>query len=141
MTARHTIFTRLAALADVIVVSGELMAHAYPEALRSETERKKLFDLYLGHCPGLIIFTSGSGPIRYGRRQNGKRLEMPPFEVEVVDSAGAGDSFRGGLIYGLLQGWRDGEMIRFANAVAALVCMSTPGCVNPSCAAARVKLS
>jgi sugar/nucleoside kinase (ribokinase family) len=48
-----------------------------------------------------------------------------------VDSAGAGDSFRGGLIYGLLQGWSDDETVRFASALASLVCTTTPGCVNP----------
>ena len=49
----------------------------------------------------------------------------------MVDSAGAGDSFRGGLIYGLLRGWSDEHTLRFAGAVAALVCTTAPGCVHP----------
>ena len=56
---------------------------------------------------------------------------MSPIPVEIVDSAGAGDSFRGGLIYGALQGWSDDETVRFAGAVASLVCTTAPGCVHP----------
>ena len=47
-----------------------------------------------------------------------------------MDSAGAGDSFRGGLIFGTLKGWSDDERVRFASAIAALVCTTAPGCVN-----------
>ena len=54
-----------------------------------------------------------------------------PFSVEVVDSAGAGDSFRGGLIYGMLRGWSDEDTVRFASAVGSLICTTAPGCVNP----------
>jgi sugar/nucleoside kinase (ribokinase family) len=56
---------------------------------------------------------------------------MQPFKVEVIDSAGAGDSFRGGLIYAMLQGWSDEKSVRFACATAALICTTAPGCVNP----------
>jgi sugar/nucleoside kinase (ribokinase family) len=56
---------------------------------------------------------------------------LPPFPVEVIDSAGAGDSFRGGLVFGMLRGWSDEDSLRFASAVAALVCTTAPGCVNP----------
>ena len=59
------------------------------------------------------------------------RRELASFAVEVVDSAGAGDSFRGGLIYGFLHGWSDEDTLRFASAVAALVCTTAPGCVHP----------
>jgi len=131
----------LAALADVIAVSGEMLAREYPEVMSDEAARARLFDAYLERCPGLTVFTAGARPLWYGRGKNrppapgqaapGGRHDMPPFLVEVVDSAGAGDSFRGGLIYGLLQGWSDEDTVRFACAVAALICTTTPGCVNP----------
>ena len=107
-----------------------MMAQHRPEALESEAEREQLFERYLEVCPGLVVFTSGSRPLWYARR-GGERRELAPFEVEVVDSAGAGDSFRAGLIYGALQGRSDEQTMRFANAVAALVCTTAPGCVNP----------
>ena len=46
----------------------------------------------------------------------------PAFEVNVVDGTGAGDVFRAGFIYALLKKWSVPEMLRFANAAAALSC-------------------
>jgi len=133
--------SELAELADVVAISGELMARDYPEALKSESEREKLFETYLDRCPGLVIFTAGSRPLWYSRGHNsapipgavpaGERRELAPLPTKLVDSAGAGDSFRGGLIFGTLKDWSDDERVRFAGAVAALVCTTTPGCVNP----------
>jgi sugar/nucleoside kinase (ribokinase family) len=133
--------SELAELADVVAISGELMARDYPAALESEAEREKLFERYLERCPGLVVFTAGSRPLWYSRARGGEagpdrvppgeRREMSPIPVEIVDSAGAGDSFRGGLIFGLLQHWSDDEMVCFASALASLVCTTTPGCVNP----------
>jgi sugar/nucleoside kinase (ribokinase family) len=131
----------LTALADAIAVSGEFLRRDHPDAVVPGAARERLFDAYLDRCPGLVVFTSGSGTLWYGRGRTspsapgraapGVRLEMKPFQVKVVDSAGAGDSFRGGLIYGLLRGWSDEESIRFACAVAALICTTAPGCVHP----------
>ena len=46
----------------------------------------------------------------------------PGFVVETVDTTGAGDVFHGGFIYGLLAGWAMGQVLDFANAMAALNC-------------------
>lgn len=133
--------SELARLADVVAVSGEMIAREYPAALNDPVSRERLFDEYLERCPGLVVFTAGSQPLWFGRGRAvpvcaarttpGARCELPPFPVEVVDSAGAGDSFRGGLIFGMLQGWTDEDTVRFACAVAALICTTAPGCVNP----------
>ncbi|MBK8478062.1 MAG: carbohydrate kinase family protein [Opitutaceae bacterium] len=133
--------SELARLADVVAVSGEMMAREYPAAMTDPAARARLFEDYVEQCPGLVVFTAGSQPLWYargrtappapGRAAPGLRCEQPPFPVAVVDSAGAGDSFRGGLIYGMLCGWSDADTVRFACAVAALVCTTAPGCVNP----------
>jgi len=57
-------------------------------------------------------------------------LSMPFPPLEVIDSAGAGDSFRAGVIYELLQQWGDEQTIQCAAAVAGLVCASFPGVLN-----------
>ena len=44
------------------------------------------------------------------------------FPVHAVDATGAGDVFRAGFIYGLLQGWSIDETLRIANAAAAASC-------------------
>ncbi len=46
----------------------------------------------------------------------------PAFKVNVVDATGAGDVFRAGFIYGLFQKWTVPEILRFANATAAVSC-------------------
>ncbi len=49
-------------------------------------------------------------------------VEIPTFGVRAVDTTGAGDVFRAGFIYGLLQSWPVDRMLRFANAAAAASC-------------------
>jgi sugar/nucleoside kinase (ribokinase family) len=44
-----------------------------------------------------------------------------------VDTTGAGDVFHAGFIYGLLQNWEVEEILRFANAAAALKCRDLGG--------------
>ena len=46
----------------------------------------------------------------------------PGFEVEAVDTTAAGDVFRAAFIYALLDGAQPHEMLRFANAAAAISC-------------------
>lgn len=46
----------------------------------------------------------------------------PAFDVKVIDATGAGDVFRAGFIYGLLQRWPVPKTLRFANAAAGLSC-------------------
>jgi len=59
---------------------------------------------------------------------NGALLRAPRYPVETVDRIGAGDSFVGGLIHGLLDGDLD-LAIRLA-AYAAALGLATPGDIN-----------
>lgn len=120
----------LAQSATILVISNEFLRREFAGAEHHGKKRESLFRRYLDACPGLVVFTSGSGMVRYGRA--GKDLGGDePFRVDVIDSAGAGDSFRGGLSWALLQGKNDRDAIRFASAVAGLVCTTTPGCLHP----------
>jgi sugar/nucleoside kinase (ribokinase family) len=47
---------------------------------------------------------------------------QPAFPVDVCDTTGAGDVFRGGYIYGLRSGWPLPEILKFAAAAAAVSC-------------------
>ena len=53
-------------------------------------------------------------------------FHVPGYEVDVVDTTGAGDSFVAGFLVGWLQGWPLEEIARFANAVGAL-CVTAVG--------------
>ena len=46
------------------------------------------------------------------------------------DTAGAGDSFRAGVVYGLMMGRDVEEIIRFSSALAAIVCTRSPGVLD-----------
>jgi len=46
----------------------------------------------------------------------------PAYVVDAVDTTGAGDIFRAGFLYGLLRGLAAPEVLRLANAAAAVSC-------------------
>ena len=114
----------LASAAVAVIISGEFRNRSYPQAELSE-----LFAQYQQRAQGLVVFTVGDDAILYGRREAPSR-RFKPYPVKVIDSAGAGDSFRAGVIYGMLQQWRDEQTIQYAAAVAGMVCASFPGVLN-----------
>ena len=69
---------------------------------------------------GLLVMTRGAeGSVAL----DGDEFHTAPaFAVNVVDGTGAGDVFRAGFIYGLLQKCAVPELLRFANATAAVSC-------------------
>jgi len=120
----------LAMSATILVISNEFLRREFPGSEHPGKKREAMFRRYLEACQGLVVFTSGSGTTRYGRA--GKDLGgIEPFRVDVLDSAGAGDSFRGGLAWASLRGMSDRDAVRFASAVAGLVCTTAPGCLHP----------
>ena len=106
--------------AAATVVSGEFRRSAYAGVGAAE-----LFASYTEKSDGLTIFTSGSGNISCARR--GKPVAVvEPYRVEAVSTLGAGDTFRAGVVFGLLEGWADERIVRFASALAALLCTRLP---------------
>ncbi len=51
---------------------------------------------------------------------NGKAYFSKEYDLHIVDRVGAGDSFGGGLIYALLNGYQAQEAIEFATAASCL---------------------
>ena len=72
--------------------------------------------------PELIVVTLGSeGAIAY--QKEARPLHQPAFQVNVVDTLGAGDAFTVGLAVGLLQGRPLPDCLRQAAACGAIVCL------------------
>lgn len=114
----------LAKNAEVIIISGEFRKREY-----WNVDIEELFQSYTGKAKGLVVFTAGSSDILYGRA--GEEIKrFTPYKIEPVDTAGAGDSFRSGIIYGLLKKWPEEKCIGFASALAAYICESFPGVLN-----------
>ena len=68
--------------------------------------------------PSLVVIKLGQdGAYVFSSTWEG---HLPSFEVEAVDTTGAGDAFAGALLYGLAKGWAIEQAALFANAVGAL---------------------
>jgi sugar/nucleoside kinase (ribokinase family) len=112
--------SQLHAHAAATVVAREYRAQHFPGYSDEE-----LLARYVAGGAGLTIFTSGKNAIRFGRR--GGAVETAwPYSVPVKSTLGAGDTFRAGVVYALLQGFGDAQCVRFASALAALVCTRFP---------------
>lgn len=107
--------------AAAVIIAGEYRRGTYPEAGFDE-----LFAKYLENATGLVIFTSGGQNICYGLKGQ-KIKDFQPYSIQPVDTTGAGDTFRAGVVYGFLQNWPAETTIHFASALAAYVCETFPG--------------
>ncbi|MDP9338196.1 MAG: carbohydrate kinase family protein [Acidobacteriota bacterium] len=88
--------------------------------ITGETDYEKMATRLLALGPKIIALTMGADGCLIAEGQ--KLVHVPPFQVKVVDSTGAGDAFMGGLSYGLLQQWDHQRVGTFANACAAICC-------------------
>ncbi|QNU17208.1 ribokinase [Geobacillus zalihae] len=85
----------------------------------NEHERTILFDkMDEGAFADKLIVTEGAKGVRIW--QDGQERLIPSFQVPVVDTTGAGDTFNGALAVALAEGKPLDEACRFANAAAAL---------------------
>jgi sulfofructose kinase len=105
-------------LVDVLISSVE-----FPEKLTGIRDRRTaLTEIKARYgCP-IVGTTKGSrgSSVMVGDTY----IKTPAYDVPggCVDTTGAGDAFRVGLIYGILKGAEVEESLRYANAVAALKC-------------------
>lgn len=113
-----------AAGASAIVVSESFIRWKF-----ADRPAEAVFDDYLRATGGLVVFTFGEEEVWYGRRGEARRT-LPAYAVEAVDTCCAGDSFRAGIVFGVLRGWDDTATVDFAAALAAIVCTRTPGALN-----------
>jgi sugar/nucleoside kinase (ribokinase family) len=111
----------------VEAVSLPVFAEHAPAALTGQPDIDRALRAIRGRHPGLICVTLGR---RGAILLEGERLHHAPgFDIEAVDTTGAGDVFRGALIYSLLRSDSPSDMLRFANAAAALSC-TRPGAIS-----------
>lgn len=72
------------------------------------------------HIPGFLAVTDGPNGVTW--REDESLRHLPAFQVEAVDSLGAGDAFHGAFALALAQGRDLAAAMRFAAATAALKC-------------------
>jgi sulfofructose kinase len=101
-------------------VSAPILAESMPVALTGETDPERALRALSRPEHQMICVTLGA---RGAMMLAGDRLyQSPAFDVTVVDSTGAGDVFRGAFIVAMLRGDSPEQILRFANAAAAIAC-------------------
>jgi sugar/nucleoside kinase (ribokinase family) len=114
--------------ASIVAVSGEYIRD-HIQGYSEKDGKIRLLKKFAEHTDALIILTGGGGTTYYGR--GGEVKELNAFKVDVVSTLGAGDSFKAGCVYALMQGYDDDKTVRFASAVAAVACTKFPIGLNP----------
>jgi len=102
-----------------------LAAREFPRRFTGESNLDMAFDKLWRAGPRVIGMTLGSlGSLVMGA--DGSVASSPSYDVDVVDTTGAGDVFHGAFLYGLLSEWSAERTLAFSNAAAALCC-TAPG--------------
>jgi sugar/nucleoside kinase (ribokinase family) len=105
---------------DFVVTSAR-----FPSLFTGISDREKAVMELQKHTPGFLCTTLGhEGAMAF---VNEELVYVKGFQVKAVDTTGAGDVFHAGFIYGLLENWEIEEILRFANAAAALKCQDLGG--------------
>ncbi len=100
--------------ADTIINSAASIVEQYPGADTLEHSRR-----LQAAGKSIVITTDGNRAIHALDRDGAYYTLLPP-QVVPIDTTGAGDSFRAGIIFGMLQEWPLPESLRWAAAVSAL---------------------
>jgi len=118
--------------ASIVAVSTEYIRDHISDYHTPDNEKDgkiRLLKKFAEYTDALVILTGGGGTTYYGR--GGVVKEFNAYKVDVVSTLGAGDSFKAGCIYALMQGYDDDKTVQFAAAVAAVACTKFPIGLNP----------
>jgi sugar/nucleoside kinase (ribokinase family) len=105
---------QLAGSTEVIINSAASIREQFPQ-----TDPMSHCQELQAKSQGIVILTDGDNPIR-AIDKDGTLYSLLPPRVDVRESTGAGDSFRAGIIYGLLKAWDLPQSLGWAAAVSAL---------------------
>lgn len=111
----------LAAMADHVVGSEEFARDIGMNPDSPEDFHQKARSTF----PGLLTITLGKrGCISF---PDAGPIHVPAYDLDVLDTTGAGDVFHAGYAYGVMRGLPLVDTLKFASALAALKCRSLGG--------------
>lgn len=106
--------------AFVAAVTIPILAEYVPKMLTGEADTERaLRKLRRDHHAMLCVTLGAHGSMLL---EGSQLYRVPAPAIQPVDTTGAGDVFRGAFICALLRGDRPLEILRFANAAAAISC-------------------
>ena len=103
-------------LIDVLVISAAIARNKYPGTSSIDLAAELM---RAGDCD--VILTDAGGDINIFSRR-GTRDSVAPPAVSPVDTTGAGDIFKSGLLYGLLQDLPLTQAVKWGAAAGSLMC-------------------
>jgi adenosine kinase len=90
----------------------------YEAKMLADRTGRSLAEISKGHLKGLIETLGAEGCNVYVQ---GEKTHVPGVKASaVVDPTGCGDAFRGGLLFGLTQGWDLVKSVALANRIGAI---------------------
>ncbi len=110
----------LVSLTDYLVA-----AEDFPKALTGSADPKEALQKL--HALGPLVTAMTLGPRGALAFDGAHFYDSPGFQVEAVDTTGAGDVFHAGFIYGVLHEFDIPRILQFANALAAMSCRVVGG--------------
>lgn len=110
----------------ISIISGEYLQNS----CKPETTREELFPRFIDKGKGLTIITHGSHEALYGRSSTGLN-KFSPFKIKAVSTLGAGDTFKAGCVYALMNQMDDEQTLLFASACSAVACSCYSFQLNP----------
>jgi sugar/nucleoside kinase (ribokinase family) len=104
----------------VAAVSIPIFANHVLPAITGESDIRQALRTLRNTHGGMLCVTLG--PEGAMLLVNDELIAEKGFPINAVDTTGAGDVFRAAFIYGLLQNYPPRQLLRFANAAAAVSC-------------------
>jgi len=111
---------KLAKMADILI-----MNENYPCRLMEDENRERALLEIAKFGARVVISTSGAKGCLLVK--SGALIKFPAFQINPVDTTGAGDAFHGAFLRALELGYDLHISIRFASAVSAINCLSKGG--------------
>jgi sulfofructose kinase len=101
--------------ADILICGS-----GFGRALTGHSDQWRAGESILSLGPQIVVQTEGKdGSYTLTAEE---RFHTPAFDVQVLDTTGAGDVFHGAYLVGLLHGWNLQDVAIFATAVSAIKC-------------------
>jgi sugar/nucleoside kinase (ribokinase family) len=104
----------------VAAVAIPMFAEHLTTELTGESDQERALRKLRRRHDGVLVVTLGAQGVM--ALEDDRLHFVPGLSVDAIDTTGAGDVFRGGFIYGYSRGWPIEQVVRFANAAAAVSC-------------------